>query len=425
MKKPQGKKFLTFILMVLAMNTIYVLPYLMYTYYTPLQEAMGLVGRDADYGRLLNVYGIANVILYLPGGWIADKFSPKKLLVFSMISTGILGLWESFWPSYTMLMLIHVLWAFTTVLTFWSSSVKCINMLADADEQGGMFGSLEALRGVVGLIVTTICVSLFSAFKSDSSKAMGSIVLTVSIIMIAVGVALALLMPKMDNPDATNATLLDSIKAMGVAFKRPITYLLAGMIFCGSMTLASATYYAPYLQDFCGMPTDIATVFTNYRAIICQLVAAALAAVLASKLKNSSLPMIGAGIVGIVCFVGMILVPASAAVLWPVMILTIIASMAVYFFRALYYATVDECGTPKNVVGSVIGIASLIGFLPDTFYTSLCGSWLEADPVGGYKNIFMAACAAMALGLVCAFLANQLIKKHRASNSDATSAAAE
>lgn len=36
MKKPQGKKFLTFILMVLAMNTIYVLPYLMYTYYLSL-----------------------------------------------------------------------------------------------------------------------------------------------------------------------------------------------------------------------------------------------------------------------------------------------------------------------------------------------------------------------------------------------------
>ena len=151
------------------------------------------------------------------------------------------------------------------------------------------------------------------------------------------------------------------------------------------------------------------------RAIICQLVAAALAALLATKLKNSSLPMIGAGIVGIICFVTMILVPASAAVLWPIMILTIVASMAVYFFRALYYATVDESGTPKNVVGSVIGIASLLGFLPDTFYTSLCGSWLEADPVGGYKNIFMAACAAMVLGLVCAFLADRLIKKYRAS----------
>ena len=419
MKQPKGKKFLTFILMVLAMNTIYVLPYLMYTYYQPLQEAMGLVGRDADYGKLLNVYGIANVILYLPGGWIADKFDPKKLLVFSMLSTGALGLWESFWPSYTMLMIIHVLWAVTTVLTFWSSSVKCINMLADSDEQGGMFGSLEALRGVSGLIVTTICVSLFNIFKSDSTKAMSSVVRVVSVIMILVGVALALLMPQSDTQTATNATLLDSIKAMGVAFKRPITYLLAGMIFCGSMTLASASYYAPYLQNFCGLPTDIAVTFTSYRAIVCQLIGASLAAVLATKMKNSSKPMIGAGIIGIVCFVGMLLIPASAAVLWPVMALTIVASMAVYVFRALYYATVDESGTPKNVVGSVIGIASLLGFLPDTFYTSLCGSWLDADPVGGYKNIFMAACAAMVLGLVCAFFAERLIKKYRNSASAA------
>ena len=419
MKQPKGKKFLTFILMVLAMNTIYVLPYLMYNYYTPLQEAMGLVGRDADYGKLLNVYGIANVILYLPGGWIADKFDPKKLLVFSMVSTGALGLWESMWPSYTMLMIIHVLWAVTTVLTFWSSSVKCINMLADSDEQGGMFGSLEALRGVSGLIVTTICVSLFNIFKSDSTKAMSSVVRVVSVIMILVGVALALLMPQSDTQTATNATLLDSIKAMGVAFKRPITYLLAGMIFCGSMTLASASYYAPYLQNFCGLPTDIAVTFTSYRAIVCQLIGASLAAVLATKMKNSSKPMIGAGIIGIVCFVGMLLIPASAAVLWPVMALTIVASMAVYVFRALYYATVDESGTPKNVVGSVIGIASLLGFLPDTFYTSLCGSWLDADPVGGYKNIFMAACAAMVLGLVCAFFAERLIKKYRNSASAA------
>ena len=200
-----------------------------------------------------------------------------------------------------------------------------------------------------------------------------------------------------------------------MAFKRPITYLLAGMIFCGSMTLASASYYAPYLQNFCGLPTDIAVTFTSYRAIVCQLIGASLAAVLATKMKNSSKPMIGAGIIGIVCFVGMLLIPASAAVLWPVMALTIVASMAVYVFRALYYATVDESGTPKNVVGSVIGIASLLGFLPDTFYTSLCGSWLDADPVGGYKNIFMAACAAMVLGLVCAFFSDRLIKRHRAA----------
>ena len=60
-QKSKSSKVVTLILMILAMNTIYMLPYLMYTYYTPLQEAMGLIGRDADYGRLLNVYGIATV----------------------------------------------------------------------------------------------------------------------------------------------------------------------------------------------------------------------------------------------------------------------------------------------------------------------------------------------------------------------------
>ncbi|MCQ4772039.1 FtsW/RodA/SpoVE family cell cycle protein, partial [Intestinimonas massiliensis] len=45
-------------------------------------------------------------------------------------------------------------------------------------------------------------------------------------------------------------------------------------------------------------------------------------------------------------------------------------------FRALYYATVDEAGTPKHIVGSIIGIASLIGFLPsDLVFGMLAEEW--------------------------------------------------
>jgi predicted MFS family arabinose efflux permease len=418
-KKLNSGKVITLILMILAMNTIYLLPYLMYTYYTPLQEAMGLVGRDADYGMLLNVYGIANVILYLPGGWIADKFDCKKLLVFSMISTGVLGIWEATWPSYTLLLIIHIMFAVTTVLTFWSSSVKCVNMLADDGEQGGMFGSLEAGRGVVGLILTVIFTSIYAANAADSGKAMSLVVFIISIVMIAIGVALAFLMPKpKNNEGATNESLIDSIKAMGVAFKCPTTYLLAGMIFCGSMTLASTTYFAPYLQNVCELPVTIGVMFSNYSKIICQLIGATLAAFLATKLKRSSKPMIWAGFIGVICFVIMAMLPASTVVMWPMLVIMVIALMIIYVFRALYYAVVDEAGTPKNIVGSVIGIASLLGFLPDTFYTTLCGKWLEADPVGGYKKIFISCICAVVLGLVCAFIVDKKITKHRAENAE-------
>lgn len=46
-KTKNSAKIITLVLMMLSLNTIYVLPYLMYTYYTPLQEAMRLVGQDA------------------------------------------------------------------------------------------------------------------------------------------------------------------------------------------------------------------------------------------------------------------------------------------------------------------------------------------------------------------------------------------
>ena len=210
-KSNRGKKILTLILMIVSLNTIYVLPYLSYSYYTPLMEAMNLVGREADYGRLLNFYGIANVILYLTGGWVADKFDAKKLLVFSMISTGVLGLWEATFPSYEMLFVIYVMFAVTTVLTYWSSSIKCINMIADSDEQGGMFGMLEAGRGICGLAVTSLFVVLFSA-TGNMSMVVGSC----GAIMILVGILLAVLMPKTSREGATNATLIDSLKAYGV-----------------------------------------------------------------------------------------------------------------------------------------------------------------------------------------------------------------
>lgn len=414
-QKSKGKKLLTLVLMILALNTIYQLPYLMYYYYTPLQEAMGLVGRDADYGRLLNVYGIANVILYLPGGWIADKFSAKKLLVFSMVGTGVLGLWEATFPSYEMLMVIFVLFAITTVLTFWSSSIKCVNLLADADEQGGMFGSLEAGRSIFGLVVTTLFVGIFTAMTGAGSggKAMTVIIATCSIMMIVVGILLAVLMPEDKNTNATNATLGQSLMAFGKAFKQPSTYLLAGMIFAASLVGASASYYAPYLEQTFGMSTSITVPFASYRGPICGLIGASLGALMATKMGRSSKPIIFAGIIMAICFADMVIMPASGAIMWPMLIIMIVASLCFSVFRALYYATLDESGVAKNMVGSVVGIASILGFLPDTFYTSLAGSWVQNPEIDGFRLIFTCCIAASVLGLVCAIICDRRIQKYR------------
>lgn len=406
-KVQNGKraKIVTLLLMMLSLTTIYTLPYLMYYYYTPLQEAFGLVGQDAAYGKLLNVYGIANVILYIPGGWIADKFDAKKLLVFSMISTGFLGIWESFFPSYTTLMIIHILFAVTTVLTYWSSSIKCLNIVAASDEQGSTFGSLESGRGIVGLIMTTIFVAIFTATES-----IRGVILVVSGVMILCGLLFWFFMPNTNVEGSTNETLKDSFKALGAAFKRPATYLLAGLIFTASMTKASSSYFAPYLEQACNMSTKITTIFANYNATVCGFIGAAVAAILAKKIGRSSKPMIFAGIILLASYIILWALPASAAAMYPLLIFMIVASLCFTVFRGLYYAVIEEMGTPKNEVGTVIGIASILGFLPDTFYTTLCGTWLDNNGIGGFKYIFISCMGAAILGIVCSIISEKRIK---------------
>ena len=43
-KKSRKNQLIVLILMILSLETIYVLPYIRYTFFEPLQQAMGLVG---------------------------------------------------------------------------------------------------------------------------------------------------------------------------------------------------------------------------------------------------------------------------------------------------------------------------------------------------------------------------------------------
>ena len=110
------KRWITLALCGIAGSAIYKLPYLRETYYDAMQQATGAT--NAELGFLMTAYGLVNFLLYLPGGWAADRFSARKLMTFSLISTGISGFYYATFPSYTMICLLHALWAVTTVLRF-------------------------------------------------------------------------------------------------------------------------------------------------------------------------------------------------------------------------------------------------------------------------------------------------------------------
>ncbi len=84
--KLDWKKYLTIFIIASGTTVMYSLPYLKSTFYDPMRLALGLDHQQL--GNLLSVYGILATILYFFGGFMADKFSAKKLMSFSLVSTG-------------------------------------------------------------------------------------------------------------------------------------------------------------------------------------------------------------------------------------------------------------------------------------------------------------------------------------------------
>lgn len=141
-KARAGNKWMTLILVAFAGGIITKLPYLRETYMAPLMEATG--ANATQLGLIMSAYGIVNFICYFPGGILADKFSCKTLIVFSCIGTALAGFWFWTMPSFIWLVVIHAIFAITTVFTFWAAMVNPSTVWARRRNRGVYLACLRA-----------------------------------------------------------------------------------------------------------------------------------------------------------------------------------------------------------------------------------------------------------------------------------------
>ena len=67
---------------VITMSTIvYLIPYTYLDFYNPFLEAFQIT--DGQSGKIMTFFGLTAAPGYFIGGWLADKFNPKKLVVVS------------------------------------------------------------------------------------------------------------------------------------------------------------------------------------------------------------------------------------------------------------------------------------------------------------------------------------------------------
>jgi len=413
-KKSSWRKWLTLALCGMAGSLIYKMPYLRETYYTAMQEATGAT--NAQLGLLMSVYGIVNFVLYLPSGWAADKFSARKLMTFSLVITGATGFYYATFPSFVMIVLLHALWAVTTVFTFWSVCVRIVRHLGESAEQGRLYGFWYLGKGLTSMIVGFISVPLFARF-GEGVGGLRAAILFYSILTIVIGLLCWFLIPddKLEG-EKSNFHFAD----MKIVLKKPAMWLAGFIAFCMWNIYIGFGMVTPYLTEVFGMNESQVAVASVVRAYILFAIGGFIGGRLADKCKSRTKFMIYAFCGMIIFTIVYIVLPGGTGMIKPALINMAALGVFIYCANAVFFSLIDEVNIPRKVSGTAAGLMSMITYSSEIYCYTMVGNMVDKNPgITGYRNVFIFMLACAVAGLIAGVIL-QKTNKNKKQNIDTT-----
>ncbi len=407
MNKAFIKKYGSLLLLPAGAGIIFQLPNIRETFYVQIQNAMQLTNEQM--GLLSSGYASMALLSYFVGGMIADKFSARKLLTFSFITTGILGLWFSMFPGYNVCRIIFVLMGISTIITYWSACIKATRMLGSSEEQGRLFGLQEGLRGIMNALLVF---GMMAAYNHFADKVLGAqwAIRVCAIVVIIIGV-LNWFFIEDTKREENSEGILDIAKGMLHAMKLPRVWVICAIVFTAYSIYGMLGYLNTYCVKVYGAPESVGTTLGAFRYVI-QAIGGVLGGFLADKIGSRIKVIIGSAVLFIASFLGFLVLPESAAVLNVVIVNFIFGLFIIYVVRSMYFAIIDDAHLPVNSTGRVSGFVSFLGYSPDIFMYTMIGSWMDANPgKAGYNMMFVYALVMAALCCVFAFVLFRIVKK--------------
>lgn len=405
------RKYLSLFALGLAGGSIYFLPYIKYSFYDAQIVAMGIT--NAQSGLLLTAYTIGNMILYIPGGIIADKVNPRWAIVISCAATGILSFIYSMTMSYVIGLVIWVLLSFTTAFIFWAALMKAIRIIGDEKEQGLMYGFYYACNGIAGAATAAIALAMFNT-QADEVAGFRAAVNTGGVIVIIAAVLVALLLKNSGGKTAETAEEDKfHFSDVGHLLKQPIVWIISIVIFCGYGLYSCSSYFTPYLSEVCGLNTSetaFVAIFRSYGFLLL----APVGGLIADKIfKNTAkwLAFIMA-VIGVL-FLGMLLFGQNANAGFSIFYSLLVGAMCMMMYGTIF-SMMSGAGISRKFTGTAIGIASIIGYLPDSFYSAMFGTWLDNyGGATGYPMIFGFLGVTAIIGSALAIVVVRMNKKNK------------
>jgi len=409
-----NKSWLIIFSLIFAGEMIFSLPFHITRFFRPtLLETFSL--SNADLGDTFAFYGITAMLCYFPGGIIADYFSARRLLTFSLIATAIGGVFFAKIPQGLSLTLLYGYWGITTIFLFWAGMIKATREWGGLNNQGRAFGLLDGGRGLVAALMSSIAVVLFSKFvtpsaltssENNSVEGLQSVIYFYTLMTLTAAILVWKFIPEQQVKNNSTVRPWVGVQQSALSSK---AWLQAIIIVCAYCAYKGADNYGLYAVQVLSMSQLESAEFTSIAAYL-RPVGAIGAGLIADRLS--------AGKVIQWCFILLATLYTILSFTWPPSVLFnlamfnfIVSFLAVFALRGVYFALVEESKINIKITGTAVGFISLIGYTPDIFFASISGRILDADPgVKGFENYFVLMMGIAVVGLIATLLLN---KKNR------------
>ena len=388
---------------------IYGLPYFRYDYYDAYLKVYNLT--NTQMGVFGSIFGIFGMISYLFGGYVADRVSIKKILVFSLVGTGLGGFIHLLPLNFKSLVVLYAFWGFTSLFAFWPACVKAVRMLSDSEGQGKAFGIFEGGRGIAAALGASIAVIVYKVGAKSLGDTLGMkyVILFYSIVTVLCGVLVQFNM----KDEIIKSEEKISFNDIGRVIKLPVVWIIAIVTFCNYVFTLSLYYFVPYATSLLGMTVTSAALLAAVKRYISPISNVG-GGILGDKIGTSNLLFISF-IVMALGVTGILFLPLnnSLIVIWLFVILYIVNYLYYQVNYSLSWAMMEEGAIPDKYSGTAAGVISTIGYLPDIFISLMAGKILDKYPgVLGYRYFFGYLIFILILGAVFVGVWRNYLKKN-------------
>ena len=378
-------KYVTLFTLSFCYASIYALVYLKYVLYNPMLDAFNIT--KGQLGLFMSAYALLCMILYIPGGLIADKFSTKKILIFSLLGHGALSIFLSFSMNYVTALIVWLLFGITSAFAFWAALVKAVVSLTNEKNSGTIMG-LYALGGALfTAIINAVLVKVYGSFESPQ-MGMSRVILITGIFTIVCALLVLLLYKDGEKREEDEGQKFNK-NYVPVLLKSPILWSISLIIFCVyGLRVAGNTFFNPYLVEVKGIDLSQVAYLGIIRSNILPLLTP-VAGYLADRVFKSTSKLLTVFFVILAALFMLVIFMSAGAPLWIVIAISLIPGALSGMSYGIVFSVLRETKIPDYMMGTVIGISSIIGYTPDFIFDPVFGAILDKMGNSGYNVLFV------------------------------------